>query len=46
MAELLEKVGKARLGPEYLKTVHGYLSWATGSSDISGFMYGARTRGH
>ncbi|HEY5996051.1 MAG TPA: hypothetical protein VIU29_03480 [Candidatus Deferrimicrobiaceae bacterium] len=46
MAELLEKIGKARLGPEYLKTVYGYLSWASGSADISGFMYGARTRGH
>jgi hypothetical protein len=45
MAELLGRIGKARLGPEYLKQVHGYLSWANGSPDICGFIYGARTRG-
>lgn len=46
MADLLERIGKARLGREYLIQVHGYLTWANGSSDIGGYMYGARRRGN
>ncbi len=44
MADLLEKVSKARLGPDYLKQIHGYLAWGNASPDICGFMYGARAR--
>ena len=46
MADLLERIGKAPLGKDYLRTVHGYLSWASRSSDIGGYMFGARTRGN
>ena len=45
MAELLERIGKVPQGGEYLNAVYGYLSWANSSPDISGYMYGARTRG-
>jgi hypothetical protein len=46
MADLLGRIAKAPLGDEYLRTVHGYLSWAGRSSDIGGYMYGARSRGN
>jgi hypothetical protein len=44
MAGLLEKIAKTRLGADYLKQIHGYLSWGNASADIGGYMYGAKTR--
>lgn len=46
MAGLLAKIAAVRLGGEYLKQIHAYLTWGNASSDIGGYMYGARTRGH
>lgn len=46
MAELLERIAVVPRGADYLKKIHGYLTWATSSPDISGYMYGTRVRGH
>lgn len=46
MAALLGKIASARGGMDYLRKIHAYLAWGNGSSDIGGYMYGARTRGH